>query len=114
MRRRKIHAGEAGYVAERMNPHVPGRKVTIYLAAEQGIDVGEDRFAVVCDEHATIVGAPSERTARRDMKAPEEFCEPCRALAEGKPDPTLPSTIEVVDETVEPAVTEVVDLEGDA
>jgi hypothetical protein len=77
---RKKHNEEPGYIAERTNPHVPGEKVTIYIAAEQGIDVGESKYAVVCDAHATICGETSIPRARVIMKAPEEFCEGCRAL----------------------------------
>ena len=79
---RKKHATEAGYVAERMNPHVPGQKVAIYIAAKQGIDVRPDKYVVVCDEHATICGVTSIPKARDLMKHPDEFCEPCRAVCD--------------------------------
>ena len=36
MSNRKRHSTDAGYIAERMNPFVPGRKIVIYRAAEQG------------------------------------------------------------------------------
>ena len=80
MSKRKIHNAEAGYVAERMNPHRPGTKVVIYEAAMQGIDVGTDRYAVVCDAHAAIAGESGLRGARKSMKAPENFCDGCRAI----------------------------------
>ena len=76
---RKQHNTEAGYVAERANPHAPGRKVVIYVAEAQGIDAGA-KYAVVCDEHATILGVASVPSARAAMKAPESFCEGCRGL----------------------------------
>jgi len=74
---RKRHNLEAGYVAERMNPYVPGTKVTIYRATEQGIDAGGRKYAVVCDAHGTIVGETSVANARWTMKRPETFCESC-------------------------------------
>jgi len=77
---RKRHAGEAGYIAERMNPFVPGTKVVIYEAEAQGVDVGGDRYAVVCDAHSTLIGARSQRDARLVMKRPDNFCEECIAL----------------------------------
>lgn len=77
---RKVHNQEAGYVAERMNPFVPGKKVVIYKAEEQSIDVAPDKYAVVCDEHGTIVGASSVPKAREFMKYPE-FCEACMELS---------------------------------
>ena len=81
---RKQHNTEAGYIAERMNPHVPGRKVVIYIAAEQGIDAFADRegnphkYAVVCDQHGQIGGTTNLPKARELMKAPEDFCTGCR------------------------------------
>lgn len=76
---RKIHSSEPGYVAERRNPYAPG-KVTIYIAELQGIDVAPDKYAVVCDAHATLVGVSSIPKARQFMKYPE-FCEECMGAA---------------------------------
>lgn len=84
-RPRKQHAGEAGYVAERMNPWIPGKKVVIYRAAEQGIESDPSLpWAVVCDAHSTVICDTSERGARLSMKRPDNFCERCAALAEQK------------------------------
>ena len=77
--KRKPHNNHAGYRAMRRNP-LTGGHVTIYETAEQGIDVGGNRYAVVCDIHATIAGSQSMRDARGFMKFPE-FCEACMALA---------------------------------
>jgi hypothetical protein len=77
---RKQHNGEAGYVAERMNPYVPGRKVTIYVAEEQGIDVGGAKYAIVCDAHGTISCDTNIPGARLSMKDPALFCDECRAI----------------------------------
>jgi len=77
---RKQHNHEAGYIAERMNPQSPGRKVVIYRSAEQGLDTGDCRYAVVCDTHGSILASRTLPLARSAMKAPESFCEGCRAL----------------------------------
>lgn len=75
MSRRKPHNEDAGYVAEKI--YMPtGSHVVIYLASEQGIDTGSAKYAVVCSQHATIVGASSIPLARRSMKYPD-FCEAC-------------------------------------
>lgn len=78
-RSRKIHNTEPGYIAERMNPFQPGTKVTIYVASEQDIDVGENKYVVVCDKHGTICGTTSVPAARSLMKS-VEFCEDCMAV----------------------------------
>ena len=77
---RKVHNHETGYVAELVNPHVPGRKVVIYEAETQGLDVGDQDYAVVCDAHGTIAGCSDIRLARQTMKAPENFCDGCREI----------------------------------
>ena len=74
----KIHSHEAGYIAERLNPFIPGEKVVIYRANEQGIDVGIFKYAVVCDAHDTVVGESSIPKARMSMKRPDNFCDECR------------------------------------
>lgn len=78
---RKLHNEEAGYIAERTNPYVPGTKVVIYVAADQGMDVGA-KYALNCDAHGQMSGATSIPNARVMMKAPCEFCTDCRAIAE--------------------------------
>ena len=76
---RKQHNYDAGYIAERTNPFVPGKKVVIYRADDQGIDVA-GKFAIVCDAHGTIGSATSLPDARVQMKRPDNFCEACAAL----------------------------------
>ena len=75
---RKIHSHEAGYIAERMNPFIDGQKVVIYRAEEQGLDVGDFKYAVVCDAHGTLCGTSSVPDARMLMKRPDNFCEECQ------------------------------------
>ena len=76
---RKQHNGEAGYIAERTNPFVPGTKVVIYIAEDQGIDVG-GKYAIVCDAHSTLGSATNLPDARIQMKRPDNFCDYCTAL----------------------------------
>ncbi len=83
---RKIHSTEPGYIAERMNPFVPGQKVVIYEGEAQGIDVAPDKYAVVCDAHSTVCGTSSIPKARVLMKQPDEFCEGCTELHNGDED----------------------------
>jgi hypothetical protein len=81
MSKRKPHNGDCGYVAERI--FQPSRShVVIYRAAEQGIDVGGAKYAVVCSKHATLWGETSVPRARRLMKYPE-FCESCMLESSG-------------------------------
>ncbi len=75
---RKVHNREAGYIAERTNPHIAGTKVVIYIASKQGMDVGDNKYAVFCDIHSTLVGTTSIPKARILMKQPEQFCDGCR------------------------------------
>lgn len=77
MSNRKQHNNDAGYIAERMNPHVKGSKVVIYEAKQAGIDVDDVRYAIVCDAHGAIAGDSSLPRARLAMKAPENFCDDC-------------------------------------
>ena len=82
---RKQHSNDAGYIAERMNPFVPGAKVVIYRAEEQGIDTGGNKYAIVCDAHSTLSSATNLPDARVQMKRPDNFCEYCMALESGDP-----------------------------
>jgi hypothetical protein len=77
---RKPHNQDAGYVASRKNA-LTGQANVIYVAAEQGIDVGEMKYAVVCDAHAAFEGETSIPRARVLMKDAAEFCLECRKLA---------------------------------
>ncbi|KKM85892.1 hypothetical protein LCGC14_1284590 [marine sediment metagenome] len=77
---RKVHSKELGYIAERMNPHIGGSKVVIYVAGKQDMDVGSNKYAVFCDGHNTLVGTTSIPKARILMKQPEQFCDSCRNL----------------------------------
>jgi hypothetical protein len=68
----------AGYVASRRNI-INNGWVVIYIAAEQGVDVG-GKYMVVCELHNTIVGVSSIRKARPYLKVPD-FCKKCMADA---------------------------------
>lgn len=78
MSKRKPFNDCAGYIASRHND-INGGWVVIYIAAEQGIDVAPDKYAVVCETHATICGASSIPKARPFLKIPE-FCEECMGV----------------------------------
>ena len=77
----RIHSGESGYIAKRMNPNVLGGKVVIYIATEQGIDADGNKYAVVCDAHSKIGGTTSLPMARVMMKEPKLFCKSCWAVS---------------------------------
>ena len=68
------HAGNAGFVEGRRS--TLGAWVTMYVAAEQGIDVDGNFYAVVCEKHATICGVNSKASGRPFLRLPE-FCEEC-------------------------------------
>ncbi len=80
---RKPPAGDAGYIAEKIF-RPSGSYIIIYKAAEQGIDVGGDKYAVVCSKHASIVSDTNLPGARVSMKYPA-FCEDCMAEEHSTP-----------------------------
>jgi len=49
----------------------------IFVAIEQGIDCG-DKYAVVCRDHATILGVPTLAHAHDAATDPTQFCDDCR------------------------------------
>jgi hypothetical protein len=79
MTARKPFNDNAGYIASRHN-EINGGWVVIYVAADQGIDVGSNKYVVVCEKHATICGFTSVAKARPRLKFPD-FCEECMADA---------------------------------
>ena len=86
--RRKPHNGDAGYVASLRHPTIKGQVgeagygwTVIYEAKEQGIDVGDARYAVVCWTHETIAAEERLDTARMSMKWPANFCDGCMVEA---------------------------------
>jgi len=71
----KPYNDRAGYIASRHNI-INGGWVVIYVAAEQGIDVGDNKYVAVCELHGTQCGTTSIPKARPFLKIPE-FCERC-------------------------------------
>ena len=76
----------AGWVESRQNDINRGW-VSIYIAADQGIDVGRDpvtnrvpRYAVVCETHGTILAVGSIAGTRAVLRCPD-FCDACMADA---------------------------------
>jgi hypothetical protein len=59
------------------------RRVTVYLADEQGIDVGGCKYAIVCDEHGDLWGANTRADAEDLMRHPDEWCLPCETAKYG-------------------------------
>ncbi len=79
MSTRKPHNGDAGYITEKIfKPS--GSHIVIYKAEAQGIDVGGDKYAVVCSLHGSITSDTNIPGARLSMKS-AEFCEECQAIA---------------------------------
>ncbi len=82
-KRRKCHNDEAGYIAQRNHPLVPGTHIVIYLAELQDIPAeGGGRFLVVDEAHGSSCIQTSDReTAYELMRHPEDFCDQCRGDA---------------------------------
>jgi len=59
---------------------VTGTRVGVYNSAEAGIDTGEDAWAVVCEDHGSIVAIPTRRMAEEHMVDPTLWCEDCRSV----------------------------------
>lgn len=80
---RKPHNGDSGYIAEKIfKPS--GSHIVIYIAAEQEIDVGGQKYAVVCSSHGAIVSDRNIPGARVSMKYPA-FCEKCMETVKSEP-----------------------------
>ena len=95
MTARAQHSRDAGFLAERTNPYVPGKVVVVYEAKEQGISV-DDRLAVVCDAHGTTVSASTMVQARQTMKNPAGWCDGCRRLATQQERPRFRTSAEML------------------
>ncbi len=67
----------AGYLGARRNLINHGW-VVLYRAKDQQIDVGQDKYALVCETHHTILGLTNAQSARPLMRWPE-FCSECMA-----------------------------------
>ena len=78
MSERKPYNDCVGYIASRRHWLHRGW-VVIYRAAEQGIDVGGEKYAIVCETHANIGASRNMPDARVLMKYPENFCEECQS-----------------------------------
>lgn len=70
-------ARNAGLVETRRSRQT-GTLVSIYRAEQAGLDADGCAYAVVCEQHATILSAPTMAYARRFAPVPKEFCEYCR------------------------------------
>jgi hypothetical protein len=78
-RTRNPHLDDAGHrYSTRSGPG--GAWVTVYLPDEQGIDVGGDKYAVVCQAHATLTSDNWLEGAKLAARTPRDWCEKCRAV----------------------------------
>lgn len=84
MSKRKPHNQDAGYICELIFKPSASH-IVIYRAAEQGIDCGGDKYAVVCSKHGAIVGDTNLPGARLSMKYPA-FCEQCMSTVQAAND----------------------------
>ena len=53
-----------------------------YVSAEQGIDTGDEPYAVLCEDHGSVLGVPTKDHARYFRAHPLEFCDHCRGGTE--------------------------------
>lgn len=81
------YADKAGFVRGQRSGANKGW-VTLYVAAEQGMDVGTDKWAVVCETHGTIVGAATRARGVQFLQVPE-FCEACMEQRSTEPNDDL-------------------------
>lgn len=65
------------------NP-LTGGHVGVYRADETDVDVGDCRWAVVCETHGEILGDETFDVAVYDGRHPSEFCERCRAIEDDR------------------------------
>lgn len=74
--------GHAGYIAHRANT-ITRDYNEAFIAADQGIDVGQDKYAVVCNAHATILGCATRKQATEVLAHSTVWCEECRTTPVG-------------------------------
>ena len=76
-RLRGAASDEAGLV-QRRKARGTGVTVAVFIAAEQGIDAGDDKYAVVCETHGAILGRATVALARSFAAVPTEWCGGCQ------------------------------------
>ncbi len=77
MKRYNLH-NVAGLV-ERKRNRSTGRPMSLYAAEQAELDT-EDPWMVVCEDHSTMVSAPTMALAKQSMAYPT-WCEQCGDLA---------------------------------
>jgi hypothetical protein len=75
--------GEAGLIRRRVS-RITRNSTSVYVAVDQGIDVGPDKYAVICDTHSTLVGAATVADAKAFARS-GEFCEYCMTGVRNEP-----------------------------
>jgi len=71
--------GIAG-LAERRNNRTTGLPMSLYAAEQAELDT-EDPWMVVCEDHSTMVSAPTMALAKQSMAYPT-WCEACSGNGE--------------------------------
>jgi hypothetical protein len=69
-----VHSGEL----ERRQNRITGTVVSVYDAEQGGFDPEGGKYAVVCEQHSTIVNVGTLRLATQTLAFPD-FCEECQA-----------------------------------
>lgn len=77
----ELFSQNAGWKDARRNPHTGGW-TGIYLSEAQGLE-GEDKWAVICEAHGTLVTVPNLRFAEITAADSTSFCEDCREIEGG-------------------------------
>jgi len=72
-----------GLVKTRKNPLLPGAWVSIYQAAEAGLDPAGGDWVAVCEEHGTLCNFPALSLAQEHLVA-VDWCEACQAIQTSK------------------------------
>ncbi len=69
--------GLAGCV-QKTRSRKTGTMVGVYNAEQAGLDTEGGPWAVICEEHDSVVNFPSITTARSWAPTPHEFCDECQ------------------------------------
>lgn len=68
----------------RTTSEVTGVTGSVYDPKKQGIDIGGEKYAVVCEKHSQILSVHKMSLAKHDAANTEQWCEDCRDIAEKK------------------------------
>ncbi len=57
---------------------------SVYDPEKQGIDIGGEKYAVVCEKHSQILSVHRMALAKHDAAHTEQWCEDCRNIVDKK------------------------------